>query len=143
MMLAVVLSQLIGLAIEREATLGDPVGDTAHEGSDIGLPWIQIARQVVKPEHDVAGLPVTVGGLDRGDCRSISHDLDDRASVIGQHVEIYGLAVDDSEGLLLNTQKRGGAVQVPKGSRLPDRVPCKRPQISRHFRPGSRPASVY
>src|SRR5258708_13467206 len=55
----VVDRELIGLAVEREASLRDAVGISAHDGPEVGR-IVQIARKAVEAEDDVAERAVPV-----------------------------------------------------------------------------------
>ena len=49
---AVIDGQLVFLAVERELAPGDPVGDAARGGPEMGMAG-QVGRQIVKAKDDV------------------------------------------------------------------------------------------
>ena len=73
---AVVGGELVGAAIEREAALGDAVAHAPDNRAEVGLLG-QVAVDAVEPEHDIAQLPVAVGGVELGEDRAVGHHLGD------------------------------------------------------------------
>ncbi len=79
----------VGLPVDREAALRDPVGDPPDHRPEARA-LFKVLGQVVEPEDDVAHPPGPVRYVEFGDHRPIGDDLADQTVGVGQGVEIDG-----------------------------------------------------
>nr|GEU28271.1 hypothetical protein [Tanacetum cinerariifolium] len=75
---AVVLIQVVLLAVQRKAGIGDAVAVAADQGAEI-VRFAQVGRHVVEAAHHVGQLAVAVRHVDFGDDAAEVEDLDDHA----------------------------------------------------------------
>src|SRR6185312_17055202 len=90
---AVVGGQVVCVAIEREASMGDAVGVAADQGAEVGLGVAHVAGQVVIAEHDVAALAAAVGGLERDHDAAVVGDFGAQAAMVVERVQLGVAAV--------------------------------------------------
>ena len=90
---AVVDGELIFLPVQREAALGDTVGEAADDGAERSSPGHVLVDALVA-EHHVTELAVLVRHQDLDDLGALVGDLHHHARAVLQRVEIGGLTVD-------------------------------------------------
>jgi len=90
----VVGRELVGLAVERELPLGDPVAVAADDRAEEGRRRIaDVAVQRVEAEHDVADLSAAIGRLQTGNDAAVADGLDRDAVGIGEREHLDGLPI--------------------------------------------------
>ena len=85
MIRAVVSRQLIGFAVEREATFGDAIGVAARDGAEKRAARA-IRFGIIKPHHDIAQRSVAVGHFQGNQVGAEIGDLRAGALNVGQRV---------------------------------------------------------
>jgi hypothetical protein len=90
--LAVVLRQRIGLAIELELAPRDPVTVASHQAAEVRALG-EVSGQVVVTEHDVAQPALAIRDEQRHHDTAVVGDGRAKAVAIGQAVEVHGSAI--------------------------------------------------
>lgn len=67
--------QLVGLAVEHEASAADTVGIATDHRADVGM-GLQIGRKTVKAQHHIAPVPLAIGHPNGADDRPVIQDFD-------------------------------------------------------------------
>ncbi len=90
--LAVVLRQRVGRAVDGERPLADAVAVAADDGAE---EWrlVEVTLEVVVAEHDVTELPCLVGHLQRRDDAAVGDGFHFHPVGVGQREGLDGLAV--------------------------------------------------
>ena len=86
--LAIVLGQRIGLAVELELAPGDPVAVASHQAAEVRTLG-KVSGQVVVAEHDVAQLALTIRNQQRPHDPAVGGDGRAETVAIGQAVEVH------------------------------------------------------
>ena len=104
----VVGGELVFFAVEREVPPGDPIGATADQGAEVGTA-LEVAVEVVEPEHDVGERAVAVGDVQLGDDRPVVGDLQHQAVGVLQGVQLHGFALKGAPvgDLVIVSARRG------------------------------------
>ena len=88
----VIGGELVLHAVERKLRATDAIAVAPDQGAKIGVPGF-VVGEFLEAEHYVAELAPAIGHVDRRDDAAIGDELDRRALVVGERVEIDGFAV--------------------------------------------------
>src|SRR6266513_1389423 len=88
MVRAIVLCQLVFLAVENELAVADAVGNATGDRAEEGMPP-QVTVEVVEAEHNVAVFSVSIWNVQLGDDRAKLGDPGDHAVRVLECINLH------------------------------------------------------
>ena len=104
---AIVLWQLVGLAVQSETPIAYTVGITSNEGAKVGEMILRkIVVEVVKPKHYITEIAIAVGHQKRNNTGTEVGDAGCEAVAVGQRINIHNHILFSKEYRQANGQRK-------------------------------------